>query len=149
LRFSNREIKLVEVMVREHLRPGQMGQGGLPTRRAIYRYFRDTGEAGIDILFLGLADHLATRGAQLNLAQWQEHAQMVEYVLAQHFEQERLVIPAKLVDGYDIMNIFGLSPGPRIGQLLEAVREAQASGEVTNREEALAYLRDRLVTEVR
>jgi hypothetical protein len=74
---------------------------------------------------------------------------MVEYILAQHFEQERLVIPAKLVDGHDIINIFGLSPGPRIGQLLEAVREAQASGEVTNREEALAYLRDRLVTEVR
>jgi hypothetical protein len=74
---------------------------------------------------------------------------MVEYILAQHFEQERLVIPAKLVDGHDIINIFGLSPGPRIEQLLEAVREAQASGEVATREEALAYLRDRLVTEAR
>jgi len=149
LRFSGKEVKLVEVMVREHLRPGQMGQGGFPTHRAIYRYFRDTGEAGINILFLGLADHLATRGAQLNLAQWQEHAQMVEYILAQHFEQQRLVVPAKLVDGHDLIKIFDLSPGPRIGQLLEAVREAQASGEVATREEALAYLRDRLVTEAR
>jgi len=123
-----------------------MGQGELPTHRAIYRYFRDSGEAGIDILFLSLADHLATRGPQLNLAHWQEHAQMVEYVLAQHFEQERLVVPAKLVDGHDLIRIFGLSPGPKIGQLLEAVREAQASGEVATREEALAYIRDRLAT---
>ena len=147
LRFSGKEVKLVEVMVRQHLRPGQMSQGELPTRRAIYRYFRDSGEAGIDILFLSLADHLATRGPQLNLAGWQEHTRMVEYVLAQHFEQQRLVIPAKLVDGHDLIHIFGLSPGPKIGQLLEAVREAQASGEVATREEALAYLRERLTTE--
>ena len=148
LRFSGKEVKLVEVMVREHLRPGQMSQGGLPTRRAIYRYFRDTGEAGIDILFLSLADHLATRGPQLNLAQWQAHAQMVEYVLAQHFEQEKLVVPPKLVDGHDLIKSFGMSPGPKIGQLLEAVREAQASGEVTTREEALSYIRERLATAV-
>ncbi|MBC8429413.1 MAG: CCA tRNA nucleotidyltransferase [Dehalococcoidia bacterium] len=148
LRFSSKEVKLVEVMVREHLRPGQMSQGGLPTHRAIYRYFRDTGEAGIDILFLSLADHLATRGPQLNLAQWQAHSQMVEYVLAQHFEQERLVVPPKLVDGHDLIKSFGMSPGPKIGQLLEAVREAQASGEVTTREEALSYIRERLATAV-
>jgi poly(A) polymerase len=124
-----------------------MGQGELPTHRAIYRYFRDTGEAGIDTLFLSLADHLATRGPRLNLTHWQEHAQMVEYVLAQHFEQQRLVAPAKLVDGHDLIRIFGLSPGPKMGQLLEAVREAQASGEVTTREEALAYIREKLATE--
>jgi poly(A) polymerase len=147
LRFSGKEVKLVEVMVRYHLRPGQMGQGELPTQRAIYRYFRDTGEAGIDTLFLSLADHLATRGPRLNLTHWQEHAQMVEYVLAQHFEQQRLVVPAKLVDGHDLIRIFGLSPGPKMGQLLEAVREAQASGEVTTREEALAYIREKLATE--
>jgi poly(A) polymerase len=147
LRFSGKEVKLLEVMVRQHLRPGQMSQGELPTQRAIYRYFRDSGEAGIDTLFLSLADHLATRGPNLSLSGWQEHARIVEYVLAQHFEQQRLVIPAKLVDGHDIINIFGLSPGPKIGQLLEALREAQASGEVATREEALAYLRGRLTTE--
>ncbi len=147
LRFSSKEVKLVEVMVREHLRPGQMSQGELPTHRAIYHYFRDTEDAGIDTLFLSLADHLATRGPQLNLAGWQRNAQMVEYILAQHLEQQRLVVPQKLVDGHDIINIFGLNPGPKIGQLLEAVREAQASGEIATREEALAYLRERLATE--
>jgi poly(A) polymerase len=146
LRFSSKEVKLVEVMVREHLRPGQMSQGGLPSRRAIYRYFRDTADAGIDILFLGLADHLATRGPQLNLAGWQEHAQMVDYVLTQHFEQEKVITPPKLVDGYDIINSFGLNPGPKIGKLLEAVREAQASGEIASREEALSFIRERLTT---
>jgi poly(A) polymerase len=66
LRFSNKEIKLVELMVRYHLRPTQMSHEGMPTPRAIYRYFRDTGTNGIDILFLSLADHLAARGPVLD-----------------------------------------------------------------------------------
>jgi len=140
LRFSTKEIKLVEVLVRYHLRPTQMSQDELPSRRAIYRYFRDTGEAGIDILFLSLADHLATKGQHLDLTQWQEHARMTEYVLARHFEEESLMVPPKLIDGHDLIDSFGLSPGPKIGEVLEAVREAQATGEVTAREEALAYV---------
>jgi len=146
LRFSTKEIKLVEIMVRHHLRPGQMSNNGLPSHRAIYRYFRDTGEAGIDILFLSLADHLATRGPYLNLARWQEHAQIVEYVLAQRFQEETLVIPSKLIDGHDLISNFGMSPGPKIGEFLEAVREAQATGELATREEALSYIRQHLLT---
>ena len=140
LRFSAKEIKQVEVMVRHHLRPTQLSQYEVPSRRAIYRYFRDAGEAGVDILFLSLADHLATRGQHLDMAEWQEHAQMVEYVLARHFEEESLTVPPKLIDGHDLINVFGLSPGPEIGQILEVVREAQAAGEVTTRQEALAYI---------
>jgi len=145
LRFSGREVKLVELEVRHHLRPGQMSQEWLPTRRAIYRYFRDTADAGIDILFLSLADHLATRGPNLDLAGWQEHAGMVKYILAQRQQQET-TRPPKLISGHDLINILGMSPGPRMGELLESVREAQAAGEVTSREKALAYIRKRLST---
>jgi len=112
----------------------------VPSRRAIYRYFRDTGGAGIDILFLSLADHLATRGPLLDKAQWRMHTRLVDYVITRHFEEESQVAPSKLIDGHDLVNICGLSPGPKIGELLETVREAHAAGEVTSREEALAYI---------
>jgi len=149
LRFSSKEIKLVETEVNYHLRPGQMSNNDeLPTHRAIYRYFRDTAEAGLDILFLSLADHLATRGPNLDIASWQEHARLVDYVIGQHFEQENVVRPPKLVDGYDIINFFGMNQGPEVGEVLEAVREAQASGEVTTREEAISFI-DELVTSLR
>lgn len=135
----------MEALIKYHLRPTQMSQEGLPTRRAIYRYFRDTGEAGIDILFLSLADHLATRGPNLNPVNWQIHTGMVEYVLNQHFQEEGITRPSKIVDGWDIINIFGIGPGPRVGEILEAVREAQASGEIKTREEAIIYIRDYLL----
>jgi poly(A) polymerase len=140
LRFSNREIKLVELLVRYHLRPTQMSNEGLPTDRAIYRYFRDTGEAGIDLLFLCLADHLATRGMFLDVDQWREHTRMTVYVLKKHMEEETITAPPKLIDGHDIMGTFGLEPGPKLGMLLENLREAQAAGEISTRERALDYI---------
>ncbi len=140
LRFSARETGLVEVLVRYHLRPTQMSQDALPSRRAIYRYFRDAGEAGIDILFLSLADHLATRGRHLDLLQWRIHTRLVEHVLSRYFEEKSLTAPPGLVDGHDLIDGFGLRPGPEIGEILEAVREAQAAGEVTTREEAMNYV---------
>jgi poly(A) polymerase len=140
LRFTKRETKLVALLVRYHLRPTQMSQEGIPTRRAIYRYFRDTGVSGIDILFLSLADHLATRGPDLDIEQWREHARMTDYVLDRHFEEESLTHPPKLLDGHDIMRIFRLEPGRRVGELLEALREAQAAGEVKDRPEAIQYI---------
>jgi poly(A) polymerase len=144
LRFSSKEIKLVDNMVRYHLRPTQMSQEGLPSPRAIYRFFRDADEAGINILFLSLADHLATRGPNLKLEPWREHTQVVSHILDKRFEEERVITPPKLISGHDLIDIFSLSPGPEMGQLLELVREAQASGELNTREEALSYIRQHL-----
>ncbi len=141
LRFSTRETRMVEIMVREHLRPTQMSNHDVPSRHAIYRYFRDTDDTGIEILFLSMADHLATRGPTLNLTEWQAHARMVEYVLTKRLEEEQVTKPPKLIDGHDLINIFGLEPGPAVGELLEAVREAQAAGEIAVREQALDYVK--------
>jgi poly(A) polymerase len=144
LRFSSREIRLVESLVYHHLRPVQMANEGLPTSRAIYRYFRDTESAGIDILFLALADYLATHGPELDIEEWQQHNQLIGYIMAERLKQEAEVLPAKLLDGHDLMTVFGLRPGRLVGELLAEVREAQAAGELSTREEAIALVRKEL-----
>jgi poly(A) polymerase len=146
LRFSNREIRLVESLVYHHLRPVQMAKDELPTPRAIYRYFRDTGEVGIDILFLALADYLASRGPLVSMEEWKRHCQLINYILAEHDRQQAKILPVKLIDGHDIMNTFDLPPGRLIGKLLAMVNEAHASGELNTREEALALVQRKLST---
>jgi len=141
LRFSSKEIKVIETAVNHHMRPMQLSQEGMPTNRAIYRYFRDTGETGLDILFLNLADHLAARGPELDIDGWKEHNTLVEYVINKRFEKEDIINPPGIINGYDIMKSLGLEPGPKIGELLEAVREAQVSGEIQDREEALSFVK--------
>jgi poly(A) polymerase len=144
LRFSNREIRLVESLVYHHLRPAQMANEELPTQRAIYRYFRDTGEVGIDVLFLALADYLASRGPLASMEEWRKHCQLINYILAEHDKQQAKILPVELIDGHDIMDAFDLAPGPLIGKLLAMVNEAHASGELSTREEALALVRKEL-----
>ena len=145
LRFSNREIKMVHKMIESHLRLWQMGgDQGLPTRRAIYRYFRDTADVSVDIMFLTLADFLATQGPNLDVSEWERHSRLMEYVLAQREEDQTVAAPPKLIDGHDLMREFGLKPGPKIGEVLEAVREAQGAGDLSTREEALAFARRHL-----
>ena len=146
LRFSNRETRLVESLVYHHLRPAQMANDELPTQRAIYRYFRDTGEAGIDILLIALADYLASRGPLASMEDWRKHCQLVNYILAEHDKQQAKILPVKLIDGNDIMNTFDLAPGSLIGRLLAMVNEAHASGELGTREEALALVQRELST---
>jgi putative nucleotidyltransferase with HDIG domain len=58
---------------------------------------------------------------------------------ATEFAREPL-IPPPLVRGDDLIAL-GLKPGPRIGELLEAIQTAQLEGEVRTREEAFELLR--------
>ena len=140
LRFSSREVKLVQNLVYHHLRPAQMSNVGLPTNKAIFRYFRDTEGAGIDILFLALADYLATSGPNLDINEWNQHNEMINFILSEYSRQETEVIPVKLIDGHDIMCALGISPGPIVGELLTEIREAQVAGNLRTKEEAIALV---------
>ncbi|MBI4499402.1 MAG: HD domain-containing protein [Chloroflexi bacterium] len=141
LRFGSKEIQAVCTMVQYHLRPGQISSDRqIPTDRAVYRYFRDVGDVALDTIYLNLADHLAARGPGLFWEEWQAHTAVVAHVLDRSLSEQRVVAPPKLVTGHEIMTRFGIGPGPRVGRMLEAVREAQAVGDVTTQEQALIYL---------
>ena len=142
LRFSNREIQFVEAIVRYHLRPVQMTEDeAAPTKRAVYRYFRDMGEAAYATLYFSLADHLATRGPDLEKDNWDWHVGVATYLIAEREKEPQTITPTKLLDGHDLQRELGLAPGRRLGELLEEVREAQATGEITMRGEALDYVK--------
>ena len=144
LKFSNREIGMVQLMVEHHLRPGYLVGEEMPSRRAIYKYFRDTADVGVDTIFLALADHLAARGPMLDIAQWHRHTETAHYMLFKWFQEQTTVIPPKLIDGHVLIDRFGLAPGPQIGELLELVREAQAAGDIETAEEALNFVSNQL-----
>ncbi|MCX6004394.1 MAG: HD domain-containing protein [Chloroflexi bacterium] len=144
LRFSTREIRYVEKLVYHHLHPVQMSDGGLPSSRAIYRYFRDTEGAGMDVIYLALADYLAVAGPRVDEDEWRRHIELVKYIISVHEKQENEILPVRLIDGNDIIAEFKLHPGKQIGQLLAMIREAQAAGEISTREEALHLVRNEL-----
>jgi poly(A) polymerase len=141
LRLSRSECDFIGLLVEEHLRPTQLSNEGLPTRRALYRFFRDTGDAAEAVLLLSLADALAARGPRMEIDRWRGHAGYIAHVLARRNEEESIARPQRLLAGEDIMSALGIGPGPAVGRLLRAVEEAQGAGEVSTREEALTLAR--------
>ena len=145
LRFSRAGVDLVSTMVENHLRPGQMArQGELPTRRAVYRFHRDLGEAAVDTVYLNLADYLAARGPHLDENDWEYRLQVARHILRGSATSEGAKRPPTIIDGHDIMKEMGIPPGPKVGEMLEMVREAHSSGCVSTREEALHLLASEL-----
>ncbi len=141
LRFSNDEIAIVTRVVAEHVRPAQLAREPRLSNRAVYRFFRDAGDAGVDTCVLMLADQRGKTAAR-------EEADDARYraanaILLDRFFRARdtVIAPPALIDGRTLMQALQIEAGPRVGELLEAIREAQAEGEVKTREEAIAFAR--------
>ena len=142
LRFSGAEARLAEIIVRNHMRPLTLARQDRVSARAVYRFFRDTGDTGVEILLLSLADHLATYAFEVEDTGWRRLVGLVTRMLDYHWDrQAERAKTAPLVTGRDLLDSFGLQPGKQIGRLLEAVREAQAVGEVRTRGEAMELVR--------
>lgn len=145
LRLSNEEIQRLKTIIQHHLRPHHLAKQPPPSRRAVYRFFRDTSAAGVDVCLLALADELAIAEHTLHPDTWERYVQTVRTLLEAWWEHpEEQVTPPPLVSGRDLIHHLGLEPGPQLGALLEAIREAQALGTVRTREQALAFARQYL-----
>ncbi len=147
LSLSNDETEHMEIVIRNHMRLHYLAdrlvkEKKAPSRRAIYRFFRDVGQAGIDSVLLGLADCRATYEHGLSQETWSAYLDVSRTLLENWWEKpQESIAPPALINGNDLMKAFGISSGPKLGELLEAVREAQATGKVCTRMEALELVR--------
>jgi len=142
LRFSNDEIEIVTQVVALHLRPPLLEHEPRITNRAAYRFFRDAGAAGIDVCALAVADRRGTFAPPTNERADTQLRMVCSRLLERYFRaRDTVIVPPALMDGRTLMHELKLEPGPRVGELLEAIREAQAEGEVKTREDAIVFAR--------
>ena len=145
LHLSNDEIDRVQRVIRHHMRIHSMvsrlfNEQDQPSRRAIYRFFRDAREAGVDLIILSLADLRATYEHTLPEDLWKTALDVCRMLLENYWERPAEVVkPPSFLDGHEVMDAFALMPSPQVGKLLEAIREAQAMGEISTKDEALAF----------
>jgi tRNA nucleotidyltransferase/poly(A) polymerase len=164
LRFSREHVDTVSAIVRHHLRPGHLVASGAPvTEKAAYRFFRDLGDDAPGLLAVCWADHASylpearlrrllgaacgdppradlSRVRPEDSRKTVRHLQLVSHLLRRYFDQDRAPVPKRLLDGVEVMKALKIPPGPRVGDILERLREAQAEGEVRDRAQALAFI---------
>ncbi|GAC1567854.1 MAG: CCA tRNA nucleotidyltransferase [Ktedonobacteraceae bacterium] len=144
LSASTRDRRLAQLLAAHHMRPGQLGQDGMVTPRAMRRFFVDLGPAGISVALFSLADHLATFGPQPLTDAWERHLSVVSLLLTRYIRQRESILPPRLLSPEELMRRLKLEPGPVVGQLLETIAEAQSDGSIHSKEEALWLAEEQL-----
>jgi poly(A) polymerase len=143
LRASERVRAHVAALARHHLRVGFLVHEPQPlSRRTVFAYISATEPVAADVTLLSIADRLATRGdrAQEAIA---AHLRVAQGLLADALRWRSEGSIELLLRGDELGSHLGIAPGPRIGQLLAELAEAQYAGEVATREQALAYVEAR------
>lgn len=147
LRFSNDETHWAATIVLNHLRPILLAFEPKITNRAAYRFFRATGNAGIDVIVHSWCDQRATHGPDWNTEDRVRFESVTARLIDIYFNAHDTVVnPSPLLNGNDLQSGFGLNSGPLIGQLLNSVREAQAAGDIGDRTEAMEFVSNLLKT---
>lgn len=138
LRLSNAERARLTTIIRHLPSPASLPDLAPVT---LYRFWKAAGEAGVDICLLVLARYLGQSGPYLKQDDWIVFLERIRVLLdAWYMQREQWIDPPTLLDGNDLMETFALKAGPVVGRLLEQIREAQVSGEVVTREDALAFV---------
>jgi putative nucleotidyltransferase with HDIG domain len=127
LRFSSSDIDQILALVENHMKFKDVGR----MRESTLKRFLRLPKFG-EHLSLHRLDCLNSNG---KLETWE----MLRRKLAD--TPPEVLKPAPLLTGHDLIEA-GYPPGPRFGELLAAVEDAQLEGRVTTREEALQLVRD-------
>ncbi len=106
-----------------------------------HRFWYQLGAGGIDAILLASAQYLGSAGRDLKQRDWLDFVETATTLLDAYFNRyAEIVEPALLLDGNDIRALCNLAPGPLIGELLTALREAQVTGAVRSAGEAADFV---------
>lgn len=135
--FSERATKFVVRAVRHHMRPLLLANESTVSARAIHRLLVAAGDTVPAVAVFALCDHRATYPPGQGAAQRSRLLAVIRRLLAAYFAPK----PARLLSGAEVMAALGVPESPKIGEWLRRLDEAQAVGEITTKEEALAFLK--------
>lgn len=140
LRLAAAERDYLNLLVSSHMHLVHLTAQPSRTKRAVSGFFRKYGEDYRALLLLFAADTRATVGPKMTPGRLRQIREAVAEMLRVFKEdlQPRLKEPP-LISGRDLMERFGLDPGPLVGEILEQVEEARLEGRIRHREGALEY----------
>jgi tRNA nucleotidyltransferase/poly(A) polymerase len=143
LRAAARVQSYVAELTLHHLRLGFLVHRRPLGRADLYGYLDACGEVAADVTVLSVADRLATRGARASES-IEDHCELAREVIGEALRWHAEGHPRPPLRGDELAAALGVEPGPLLGELLALVTEAQFTGEVASRDDAIAYARRRI-----
>lgn len=143
-RWSNSAVEFVGSLIERHMHPFHLcnvqRKGGL-SKRAVLKLCRRVQGDLTGLFLLAMADSLASEGEKKPADMEVELQELYSQVCAMYAESIQPVLEGTpLVTGKDLIEVFGLDPGPIFSRILSALEIARIEGEVDDKDEAMKWL---------
>ncbi len=147
MNLSRKAIRIITGLTRQNRYIRDLFQIKEWKSRVKARFFLDLEEEGVEVIFRAMAQALAS--PEINLL-WPGHSSedfermkgVAGELLSYYYGEFSLKPPNPLLDGREIIEALGILPGKEVGNLLVRLREAELTGLIGTREEALEFLKN-------
>lgn len=143
MNFSKKQIDYISTMIKYHIYPANVVCAPILSEKIYMRYIRKMENNSIDAIILSMADRLSARGPEITQEIVDKNINGLTQLLNFYLEVKDGLEPLpKLLSGNDIMKILKIKPSPYLGEVVDALREAQINGDVTTRQEAEEFVKE-------
>lgn len=140
--FSNKQIEYVSLIIKKHMYPTAVVSAPELNDKIMMRFVRKMGEDAIDNILIAQADRLSARGPEITDEIVNTNISALNKLLKFYIESKDSLAPLpKLLDGNEIMQLFNLKPSKELGIIINTLNEAQISGDVTTKDEAINFVK--------
>ena len=141
LKFSKKQIEYISCMIKNHIYPSNVIVAPSLNDKVMMRYVRKMGDNVVDNIILAKADRLSARGVDITEEIVNANISGLDKLLDFYLSKKDTLAPLpKLIDGREIMEFLNIKPSPKLGEIINAVNEAQLNGDILTHEDAVRFV---------
>ena len=131
------------MMIKYHIYPSHVMNSPQITEKIMMRFVRKMGDNSIDDIILAQADRLSARGPEITDAIVENNITYLNMLLRFYLETRETLKPLpKLLTGNDVMQLLNIKPSRELGEIMDALHEAQLSGDVLTKNHAIEFVKN-------
>ena len=143
LKFSKKQIEYISCMIKNHIYPSNVIDSPDLNEKIMMRYIRKMDTNIIDNIILAKADRLSARGEAITQEIVERNLNGLNCLRDFYLEKRESLSPLpKLIDGNEIMAIKGIKPSCFLGEIINALKEAQINGDVVTKDDAINFIKN-------
>jgi poly(A) polymerase len=140
LKMSGKCRMLLEMLVAEHLHVVNLSKFGVK-KSTVIGFFRNQGDDAVLLIILSMADTKSKMGPSAIESEIKAHLDWCRKIIAEYFISIKKQFEEKnLISGKDLIDM-GVVPGPEMGKILKKTREAQDTGKLRDKQDALDFIK--------
>lgn len=140
--FSNKQIDYISYIIKKHMYPTAVVSSPELSEKVMMRYVRKSEDNAIDNIIIAKADRLSALGPEITPEIVEENISSLNNLLQFYLNSRETLKPLpKLLNGNEVMQILNIQPSPKLGVIMKELNEAQISGDVLTKEDAIKFVK--------